>query len=323
MTRLGPLAVPIALIGLAVTGLAAPVISQDSLRKSVRSVLDRAQQRIESRSDIWADHSQWESAWEIETDDLVIRTTRSFAFANSVAVGQQQMIGWFRSILGEGAGLQSKLVVNIWPDRTRYNAAGEEFGADHSSYYGSFLAARPEGLSVEAAWDPVAEFDGAGNELFCQMQITHSLLHGYVAQAFPSASLPTWTIEGLAEYFANYWSKNWAMARLQLVRNENRQVDVGDLLVTSEADFNDSQANARMITLGMLFVWLMEHREDSKLQPLVKDQPAEGPFLSFLLAGLRGQDMDTHPFRRTLGDVEALLEEFNAWSLPEDSADGR
>ena len=299
------------------SALTAPrLIGQDLQRSAVQSVLDAAQRRIEDRSDIWEDHSRWENAWEVETDDVLVKTTKSYGFAKTVATGQQSMIEWFRRILGDGAGLGGKLVVHVWPDRTSYNAAGEEFGADHSSFYGSFLATRPEGPVVESVWDPVPEWDQAANVTLCQMQITHSLLHGYVARCYPSSVLPTWAVEGLAEYFAFYWNKPWAMRRLQALRDGGSRIGVRDLLVESESDFNDSRAQARMLTLGMLFLWLMEHRDGSKLEPLVEGEDASGPFRDFLVTGLRGRDMEEHPFRDQLRDPNELATEFGAWTLP-------
>jgi hypothetical protein len=137
------------------------------------------------------------------------------------------------------------------------------------------------------------------------MWVTHSATHQYLEQTFGNA-MPTWVSEGLASYFALYW--DWEYGKREL----RRLIDAGRLvplrrLVAEPLPAYVGSADARFIELGMLFHFLLNYCEGTKLG--AAGDPDDGPFLQFLRASVRGQDTSKLVFVQTVEEAAELLEE--------------
>ena len=284
---------------------ATPLLGQDPT--ALDAVLDREQRRIEASCDLFEDHSSWENAWECRSEHYLVRTTHSYGLAKAVADGQEVMLGHFRRLFGNGVERESPFVIHVREDVAAYNEAGEEFGAEHSSFYGSFHAATAPGSPVEVVHHP--------NRTWLQMQITHSTLHQWLHGAHPGVTLPAWLEEGLAAYFSLYWDPAWGASELARIRDAGRALDLRLLGMTSMPS-DPSAAQEFLIQIGMLFTWLMDHREDTRVTREPDGSVTGGTFRQAIVDLLAGES--ANEVLRTitaLGPIEDVLAEFRAYDF--------
>ena len=289
-------------------------IGRGSLNKTLDKVLDAAQTQLVATEDVWVDRTSWDTPFEVYSPNLLVQSTRSYRFTKEIAEGQQTMLGWFRTVLGED--LEPRIMVRVRPDRDSYLAIGEEIGDEHSSFYGSFAITSEElGTLVEAVWDPLPDWNRETAMTVCQMQITHSLAQAYIKESFRNNRLPYWVEMGLCEYFTGYWRKDWLLGRLKQLRDSKRQLLFDDLQAEDIGSFNDSNTDRRLLQLAGMFIWLLDYREDTRI--VWEDgQPKGGVFLEYLIAGLKGEDVTALPFQKVIADPEQLAKDFDAWEIP-------
>lgn len=277
------------------------------LDRLLDTTLERAQAGVEEASDIWEDHSTWENAWEVRARHYLVRTTHSYGLARALADGQEVMLGHFAGVLGDGVVRSEPLVIHVRPDVGAYNSAGEEFGDQHSSFYGSFFAATGPGAPVEVAY--------TDNRTWLQMQITHSAFHQFVALAHPGSQLPSWVEEGLASYFSLYWNQAWGAQELARAREVGPKLDPS-LLARQSMSQDPAEAHHLLIQLGMFFGWLMDHRPDTRIVRDDAGQPTGGPMLEVIRAMLDGETQTVLlRLLAGIGEAPELMAEFEAYDF--------
>lgn len=279
-------------------------------RRVLRAAVERAQAELVNASDLYEDHSTWERAWRAESARYVVQTTHSRYLAQDVANGLDTMFDHFRRILRSEFEPTQKLEVFILPDLAAYNDFGNEHGAEHSSFLGSFF---PNGHPQR----PVAcMFDA--NPILLRMWITHSAVHQFVDRAY-TRQAPVWMSEGLASYFALYWDQDYGpreLARIlanappidqapapdaglrnavqnllgnQAAPSPATYVPLGQLLDAPIASYVD-RSHSRLIELGMLFTYLLHFREDTRTVE-EEGEIVSAPFADYLRDYLEGRDV--------------------------------
>ena len=272
--------------------------------------LDRAVQRMHRslapQLDIWTDHSKFENAWVASSEHFTVRTTLSHGLAADVARGLETMLGHIHRTLGIDTAPPRRLPVYVFATRAEYNAFGATNGDQHSSFYGSFYAANHADRPVAAEW--------SDNPILAQMQITHSVVHQYLREAFPGVALPLWLDEGLAAYFASFWDYGWTRAEYKKDREQGRIVPLARVLRAQLQDFA-LDTTPRMLELAMFCDWLLRYCPETKSTPGADGAP-HGAFVDYVRALLRGDDVARAPFRASIADPQALVDAFDAFTFP-------
>jgi len=277
----------------------------------VASVLDRAiatvRAEIASGNDVWEDHSTWANAWRARAPHFEVRTTQSYDLGKRVADGLEVMMAHFQETLATDYAPAQALPVLILPDIGAYNAFGEEHGTEHSSFYGSFFAVQHPEHPVAVAYND--------NPTYLRMEITHSVVHQWLAQAFPgSRAAPLWLQEGLAAYFSIYWDYGWGVDEIDRIRGGDDFVPLRNLLGDPVAAYGRN-SHARMIELGMLFYYLLRYRDDTRTS-LPAEAVQQSPFRDYIVALLEGRDATQLPVHQLTTDLPALEADFRDYQFP-------
>jgi hypothetical protein len=195
--------------------------------------------------------------------------------------------------------------VLVHPTVDEYNAFGDNNGEEHSSFYPSFV---PENHPDQ----PVATLESPNGTRQLRW-VTHGALHRYLLDA--RVELPVWLDEGLASYFALYWAFPSAVVELQALRDSDGWVSVDDLITDEIAAFLD-RPEARQLELGMLFSYLMNYREDTRIERDEQGNVIASPFLDYIRLRTRNRDSAQHPVAKLLGSATSRAEldrEFRAF----------
>lgn len=306
-------------VALCAAGLCAQSPAQGPVLDATASALDRALAQTSAKVreiDPHEDHSAWENAWSVESEHYVVRTTDSYWLGQDLAAGLEVMRSHFLEVLGLESVLGERVPIWVFPDATSYNALGAsnapngqaKYG-NHSSFYGSFYADQDPGRPVATVLDP--------NGTLLRMQITHSAVHRFLADAFPGRTPPVWIDEGLASYFGlMYWDPDWCRSTFVQLRDSGRLLPLDTLLSDGIAAYGDNTGpTVRFIELAVLFDYLLRIRPDT-----LTAAPAEGqqraPFRDYLVAALRGEDTSKLPAHQVLQDRAALDKDFRANAIP-------
>lgn len=291
--------------------------SSDLYRKSVVKAIGRAQADLERSLELWTDHSTWEHAWRVSTEDYEVRTTVSRYFGLDLAQGLETMRGHFDALLAPTRRVDGPLAVYIFPSLAEYNQFGNDFGAEHSSAYGSFYAQGSPERAVGVLFDE--------NPTLLRMWVTHSALHQYLDRAF-TRQPPTWVSEGLAAYFALFWDYGYGISEIDRIRRnrtaagapapagQEQFVPLRALLPGGLDQYVGSAGN-RFIELGMLFTYLMSYREDTRTV-MDGDTVVQAPFAEYLRAILQGADHTQLPVHALLTErTDELEADFRAFEF--------
>jgi len=260
--------------------------------------LDRAHEVVVDAVDLWVDHSSWETAWRVPSENYLVRTTHSRHLGLSTAQGLETMLASFQRILDTDYVPNRKFPVWIFPSIQEYNAFGNGQGADeHSSFFGAFYDATHPERPVATAYDP--------NHYLLYIHATHGAVHQFLDQAFGSGR-PLWLEEGLAAYFSLYWDETWGPAELRRIVDEGRFVPLRQLLATQTLGEYRSydQMHVRLIELGMFFTYLLHFREETRM-----DADADAPFVDYVRALLHNRDVSSLPFYQLFSSRLDELEE--------------
>lgn len=304
-------------LGLSSPGPGSVFDPPDLYRKSVAKAIGRAQADLERSLELWADHSTWANAWRASTENYTVRTTASRHFGLDLAQGLETMLGHFDTLLAPTRRIDGPLEVFIFPSIAEYNQFGNDFGAEHSSAYGSFYAQGSPELAVGVLFDE--------NLTLLRMWVTHSALHQYLDRAFPRQP-PTWVSEGLAAYFSLFWDNAYGISEIDRIRKNRTAagtpaptgqelfVPLGALL-TEGLNRYVGNADNRFIQLGMLFTYLLVYREDTRTV-IDGDTVAQAPFAEYLRAILQGADHTQLPVHALLTERTSELEaDFRAFEF--------
>ncbi|MCP3919488.1 MAG: hypothetical protein GY711_28455 [bacterium] len=274
--------------------------------RALGRAVDRSQQKLESGVELAADHSTWENAWRVSSKRFTIRTTESRYFGAALAADLESMYTRFQELTGSRYEPTEPLEVFVMLDLPAYNAFGNDHGAEHSSFYGSFFAAQhPE--------RPVATYYSE-NPTLMRMWATHSAGHQFVVAAFGSEP-PLPLAEGLATYWTFFWDWNWAVDEFERLEAAGSIVPLQRLLASDLDEFASSpeKGHARLVQLGMLFAYLLTFREDTRT--VTKGiRVIEAPFRDYLRDVLAGRDASGHAVHSLLtSDLETLQRDFVAF----------
>ena len=269
--------------------------------------LVRAQVQLELRVPLTGDHSSWENAWEIESPHFLIRTTANWYIGQRMAENLEGMLPFFHEVTGSQWVPSEPLRIFLFEDLAGYNTFGDENGEYHSSMLGSYFATgHPE--------QPVATYIHHSPKQL-GMWVTHSAYHQFAARAF-SQPVPVWFDEGLASYFANaYWDPAYLAAQFKRIKSGPSYVPLRTLLREPiEAYVPDP--HARFIELGMLFNYLLHHREDTMTKKNADGIVLIAPAADFISGMLLGQDVTDNPVRTLLTeDLEQLEADLLAYEF--------
>jgi hypothetical protein len=270
---------------------------------AVRAGLAQAQAAMERSVVVAEDHSAWDKAWEVSSAHYTVRTTHSHWLASQLASGLDRMLQHFTSILAPAFQPGERFIVHVFPDIALYNSFGEQFGAHHSSIYGSFFAAGSAPPVVAAIQDP--------NITRLQMAVTHSAYHQFAARAFPGQTIAAWIDEGLASYFSLYWAPEYGIDEHRRLLETDKFVPLPRLLGANVDAYGDN-AHDRFMELGMLFTWLLHYREDTRLPAEAERAENPGRFASYLRTVLRGQRVQDKAMVDLVNDRASLEAGFRA-----------
>ncbi len=296
------------LIQLSTLLLAGSVSMNASLERALETAIDRAQERLVREVELWEDHSTWETAWEVTTENYRVRSTHSRYLASDLAEGLEGMLAVMRETLMTDPDWTSTEPFRIYvlPALADYTQFGNDHGAEHSSFYGSFYpAGHPE--------RPVATFFHPNRDLV-RMFATHSAFHQFVETAY-DRRLPEALTEGLASYFALWWDFDYGVEEWEKMKRERRTIPLAQLLTTPVTGFTD-RPNERLFELGMLVAYLLHHhpetrtiREDGEIW--------QAAFSEYLDVYLTGDDVELHPVHDLLSArLPELERDFFAYEFP-------
>jgi hypothetical protein len=292
MIAITPLAIRSALfVGLlAVPGSNEGATRESFFQQTLARSAERAQAELLTQTTLWEDHSSWDDPWRIRTDHYEVVTTQSRLKGLEMAYGLETMLGHYQSVLGTRFVPPTVAPVLVHPSIPDYNDFGNGNNADeHSSFYPSFVA--------EAHADrPVATLATANLTLQLRW-VTHGAVHRYLSDA--EVSIPLWMTEGLASHFAYYWSFPTAVEELTLLQASDQWVDVDALITTNLVDFLD-RPDQRLLELGMLFSYLMNYREGTRIERDAEGEISASPFLDYLRLMTNDRDVSQHPVHRLL-----------------------
>ncbi|MFN0245079.1 MAG: hypothetical protein ACKVWV_19520 [Planctomycetota bacterium] len=275
----------------------------DLYGRVVDRALERAQANLIGATDLWVDHSRWENAWIVESERYQVRTTHSRHLALEIAQNLEYMHGEFVKLLGPGGPPPRKFRVWIFPELAAYNEFGNQRGAEHSSSYGSFYASEDPDQPVATYYTPNATLLG--------MWLTHAATHQYVEQCF-ARPLPLWASEGLASYFALFWDWSYGSRELRRIADGAGYVPL-DRLLRDPIEAYVGGADVRFVELGMLFHYLLNHREDMKTR--AGEGVETAPFRDYLRALVRGNASPTPPFWKADEQAVGLEQAFKAFDF--------
>jgi hypothetical protein len=261
---------------------------------------ERAQAELLAGIQLWKDHSRWEDPWIVESKHYSVRTTASHFVAAKIASDLEFMFGEFQRLLGSPFEPTQRFQIWIFPTIGDYNSFGAN-SDEHSSMYGAFYATQAPESPVATCYTPNTNLLG--------MFVTHGATHQFMENAF-GGQPPTWIAEGLASYFSLYFG--WAHGATELARlvHSGRFIPLEQLLDAPLPAYMD-RPDERFIELGMLFNYLLNEREDTRIG--AGGDPATGPFLEYVRAVLRGRNISQLDVAPLLAeDIEILEQDFKA-----------
>ncbi|MCR9248549.1 MAG: hypothetical protein NXI31_26275 [bacterium] len=266
-------------------------------------VLSRVQVKLD-KVDIHEDHSTWQDPWVVESTHFQVRTTGGYGYGREIAAGLEERFEEFQRVLGIKHRPTRKLPILLVPDVGTYNQFGDN-SDEHSSFYGSFHSPNAGG-AVVASFHP--------NAAWMRMQVTHSAVHQWVADAFPQANLPVWVNEGLAAYFTLSWDYYYHLDQFEKLKQENKLLSLQRLLREPMSRYGDATgAQTRFVELAMLFCYLIRFREDTRTQ----SDDGEGPFRDYLVLLLKNRSTRASELRDMfVSDIDALEKAFFAYEFP-------
>lgn len=275
--------------------------------RALARALDRMHKELTKDLDIWSDHSTFEKAWVGSTKNFRVLTTESYGTAKDIADGLETMLGHFQKVLGTDYVPKKPLPVFIYPDRAQYNAFGETHGENHSSFYGSFHATGHPEQPVAVEWND--------NPVLLRMQITHSVVHQYLHEAFPASRgrRTAWLEEGLAAYFTHYWDPAWTLSEYQRNKADGRLIDLERALIDPIGSYG-SDTDSRMLQLAVFFDYLLRLREDTKTIEN-EDGTSTGMFRDYLVGTLNGKMPMTLKFSSVLINRKKLAADFSDYEF--------
>ena len=271
-------------------------------KRVLERAVDRMHEKLTGRLDIWEDHSSFDNPWIASTDHFSVYTTKSYGQGKDIATGLETMLGHFQKVLGTDYAPPKPLPVFLLPGRAAYNKFGEDHGEHHSSFYGSFHALSHAQRPVAAEW--------LENPTLLRMQITHSVVHQYLHEAFPASvgKRTAWVEEGLAAYFTFYWDSKWTLAQYLQAKDDGRLLDLDKVLLQPISTYN-TDTEARLLQLAIFFDYLLRLRPDTKTV-VDEDGKASGAFRDYLIATLQGRSPIGLPFSGLLINRKKLAEDF-------------
>ena len=277
----------------------------DPYARAMQRAIDRAEGVLLSGMEIYESGRTWQDPWVVETDHYTVRTARSYYFGLVLGQGLETMLGFFQEALRTDWVPRRRLNVFVLPDLQTYNAFGDQHGAEHSSFYGSFYAGGHPQQPVAALYD--------ANFSRFQRTLTHSATHQYVAGAFPETQPQPWVSEGLAKYFELHWDFAAGIADFRRIQADNNLwIPLQELLGAPLQNYGD-RTESRLLQLGALFTYLYSYREDTRTV-WENGQIVRAPFADYMNALLSGRDVTRMPMHRLLtrqlGELNRELRSF-------------
>ena len=286
-----------------------PAPPDPAYSKALERAIERAERRVEASLVLWEDHTDPANPWRVVSDHYEVVTNHSWAFGKEVSVYLEEMLVQFQSVLGTDFAPAEPFRILVLADLAAYNAFGDQYGAEHSSFLGSFYAAgHPDQV--------VATYHNTNGPL-SRMWITHSAFHQFRAAAFPQASPPAWLEEGLACYFGSFGDYAYVRSELLRIRSSSHPdawIPLSKLITDGVASYGDRFHN-RMVELAMLFTYLRIFREGTRT---VVDGEVllEAPFEEYLALWIRGEDPSGHPLHELFTErLDELEQEFKTYAF--------
>ena len=283
--------------------------------KALLRAVYRAQTQLEEETDLYVDHSSWDNAWKVPSpgSSYEVQTTASRHFGVNLARYLQDMVPYYQELLATSYTPAEPLRVFVFPSLEQYNKFGEDFGAEHSSFYGSFYAPTHDQR-------PVASYV-TDNAIRQRMWAVHSAAHQYMAEAFPNTTPPAWVREGLASYFSiiDHQARSYAFGEIErilegrtptgdLMTSNVQYIPLDELLATEEKDYG-RRAHNRLIEIGMLFYYLLWFREDTRIEKDDDGNVTRAPFRDYIRDIVHGRPYDRGPVYQLLTSGIRDLEE--------------
>lgn len=279
-----------------------------SIEPVLDRVIERAQQRLTRDVELWEDHSTWENAWQVETEHYLVRSTSTRYLTADLAEGLESMLALFRDTLRTDPAWQPRepFRVHVLPSLSDYKTFGDEHGAEHSSFYGSFYPAQHADRAV------VTYF--VGNPTLARMWVTHSAFHQFLDRAY-ARPLPPVLAEGLASYFALWWKFDYGVEELAKMKRDGRMIPLADLSRGDLASFAD-RTHDRLIQLGMLVAYLLHYHPETRTV-VENGEVWQAAFSEYLDVLLTGDDAELHPVSDLLTTrLDELEADFLAFDFP-------
>ena len=285
---------------------AADEAADDAYRECLRRAIDRTQDGLLNGTEVWEDHSTWAQAWSVPSQHYRVRAL-GWSTGYDLGVGLEAMLAYFRGLLAPDDQAKGPFHVWIVPDIATYQRLGNDHGAEHSSFYGSFVAdpTNPD--------RPVIALTHV-NDTLLRMQVTHSALLQFLDRAFPGQTPPTFVSLGLASYFSFYWDHAYGVAQLgELTREGGSFIPLSEFAVAPLSAYAN-RTDARFTELGMLFNYLLHHRPDTRTG---EDAGDPAPFRDYLRTVLSGNDPSQHAIHTLFTDRLGELErDFRSFEFP-------
>lgn len=276
--------------------------SDPVLRDPLERSLERAQAGLEATVQVYVDHSTPENPWRVESLHYEVTSTSSYRETEALALGLDQMVPLYQSILGTSWVPEERLRAFIFADLDAYNTAGDDWGDERSSFYSSFLG-------VDHPERPLVTLRGA-NETQLLMWGTHAAVQQFIERAF-ARRVETWLEQGLSAYFSLYWDWNYGKEQLQSMMENGDFIPLAELLGADIGDYAEG-AHTRVIELGMLCSYLLHHREESRINN--QEDAPDTSFQNFLQDSLRGRPTRRHPFRTWFTqNIDGVERDFRAF----------
>ncbi len=265
----------------------------------VRTALERAQSELEDSVDIDVAEVDWANAYEQTVGRFTVRTVRSPAFARRLAQRQDAMFPRYQTLIEPGFE-PGNMVVWVLPSIDDYNEFGNRYGAEHSSMHGSFLTNEIPGTNFE----PIVTYH-PGSETQLDMWITHGAVHQFLERR-PRGDPDLWLSEGLASYFELNWNLDYGKQALQNYYRRGRTVPTFSLLRQGIGEYQAQPES--LFQIGMLFSYLLNHREDTRTVIDENGKVVRQPFVDYLQGLLQGRDVSASPVNSLLGQNLVTLD---------------
>ncbi len=274
-------------------------------------IADEVRAEILRTQNLRESHADWTDPWIVETSHFRVRSLESWLLVHDLGQGLEQMHDRFEDLLAPSTPARpTRSPVFVLPSLADYQQFGDDHGDARSSIYGSFHATgHPD--------QPVATYRDA-NLTRLRMFVTHGATLQFLEQRFPNRGTPAWIDYGLASYFQIAWAYGYGISELQRLQDENQFIPLG-LLLAIQVDGNSSSltsanAHAHFVELGMLFWYLLHHREDTRTEPGASEP---GPFASYLRSAVSGRNVAQHPVHALLfNDTAALESDLRSFVFP-------